>query len=62
MNCYGLDEYVLEENCSSEVIARLLEKINMNKDKLCAMLEKYQDEVREQSLENARLFCKLLKG
>jgi len=61
MRSYGMDEYVLDENCNSEVIVILLEKINMNKDKLCAMLEKYQDEVREQSFENARLFCALLK-
>ncbi len=61
MRCYGMDEYVLEENSSSEVITRMLEKINTHKDKLGVMLEKYQNEVNEQSLENARLFCNLLK-
>jgi polysaccharide pyruvyl transferase WcaK-like protein len=62
MRCYGMDEYVLEENSGSEVITRMLEKINRHKDKLGLMLEKYQDEVHEQTLENARLFCNLLRG
>jgi polysaccharide pyruvyl transferase WcaK-like protein len=62
MRCYGMDEYVLEENSSSEVITRMLDKINTHKDKLSVMLIKYQDEVSERSVENARLFCNLLKG
>ncbi|MBC8282713.1 MAG: polysaccharide pyruvyl transferase family protein [Nitrospinae bacterium] len=40
MRCYGMDDYVLEENSSSEVITRMLEQISMHKDKLGVMLKK----------------------